>query len=192
MLPTKEAHQSRTKAFIMTNYRRFFQDNPTWFFTVNLAERRNNRLLVDKIDALRAAFSYVKQRKRFRIDVVVIMPDHLHTIWTLPAEDIEFSIRWNMLKGHFSRSLEKSERVSESRGKRGERGIWQRRFWAHSITGQQDYNRHIDYIHWNPVKHGYVKRVADWPHSSFHQFVSQGVYPENWGYSGEFNVDAGE
>ncbi len=128
----------------MTNYRRFFQDNSTWFFTVNLTERKNNHLLVDRIDSLRAAFRYVKQRKRFRIDAVVIMPDHLHAIRTLLPEDAEFSIRWNMLKGHFSRSLEKSE----SRKKRGERGIWQRRFWAHSITGQQDYNHHVDYIHW--------------------------------------------
>ena len=176
----------------MTNYRRFFQNNPTWFFTVNLTERRNNQLLVDKIDSLRAAFSYVKQRKHFRIDAVVILPDHLHTIWTLPPEDAEFSIRWNMLKGHFSRSMEKSERISESRKKRGERGIWQRRFWAHSITSQQDYNQHIEYIHWNPVKLGYVKRAVDWPHSSFHQFVSQGIYPDNWGHMGKFNIDAGE
>ena len=101
----------------MTNYCRFFQDNSTWFFTVNLAERRNNHLLVDRIDCLRAAFRHVKQRKRFQIDAIVIMQDHLHTIWTLPSEDTEFSIRWNTLKEHFSRSMEKSERISESRKK---------------------------------------------------------------------------
>ncbi|WP_347989437.1 transposase [Methylomonas sp. AM2-LC] len=123
---------------------------------------------------------------------LLLSPDQLHTIWTLPTEDAEFSTRWNMLKGHFSRSLEKSERISESRQKRGARGIWQRRFWAHAITSQEDYNQHVDYIHWNPVKHGYVKHVIDWPHSSFHQFVSQGIYPVNWGCRDEFNLDTGE
>jgi putative transposase len=176
----------------MTQYHRFFQNYPTWFFTVNLAERQNNQLLVDKIDTLRSAFSYVKHRKRFRINAVVIMPDHLHTIWTLPPEDSEFSIRWNMLKGHFSRSIEKTERIYVSRLKRRERGIWQRRFWAHAITSQHDYNQHVDYIHWNPVKHGYVKRVIDWPYSSFHQFVLEGVYPDNWGCMNTFTFDAGE
>ena len=126
------------------------------------------------------------------MDAVVIMPDHLHTIWTLPTDDKEVSIRWNMLKGHFSRSMEKTEHISVSRQKRSERGIWQRRFWAHAIISQQDYNQHVDYIHWNPVKHAYVKQVADWPHSSFHQFVSRGIYPANWGYIGEFDIDAGE
>ena len=176
----------------MTNYCRFFQKNPTWFFAVNHAERKNNRQLIGKIHTLHAAFRYVILRKRLRDDAIVIMPDNLHAIWTLPPEDEEFSTRWNMLKGHFSRSLEKSERISESRKKRGERSIWQRRFWVHSITGQQDYNRHMNYIHWNPVKHGHIKQVIESPYSSLHQLVSEAIYPSNWGHAGEFDIDAGE
>lgn len=176
----------------MTDYRRIHLPNATWFFTVNLAERQNNHLLVERIDLLRTAFRYVKERKPFHINAVVIMPDHLHCIWTLPPQDADFSTRWNLLKGHFSRAITKGEKISQSRSKRRERGIWQRRFWAHLITDQNDFNRHVDYIHWNPVKHGWVKRAADWPYSSFNQFVAQGIYPAAWGYSGEFNLDANE
>jgi putative transposase len=165
----------------MTDYRRICAPGSTWFFTFNLAERLNNYLLVEKIDLLRAAFRYVKERKPYRINVVVIMPDHLHCIWTLPPGDGDFSIRWNLLKGHFSRAMLQGERISSSRSKRRERGLWQRRFWAHLLCDQTDFNNHMDYIHWNPVKHGYVRKVADWPHSSFHRFVEQGVYPMNWG-----------
>jgi putative transposase len=176
----------------MTNYRRIYQPNASWFFTVNLAERKNNPLFVNNIDVLRSSFRYVKDRHPFQINAVVIMPDHLHCIWTLPPEDADFSTRWNLLKAHFSRSIAKGEKVSASRNKRRERGIWQRRFWAHLITDQHDFNQHVDYIHWNPVKHGYVQRVIDWPHSSFHQFVAQGIYPPSWGYAGEFSINANE
>ncbi len=159
-----------------------------WFFTVNLEERKNNQLLIDKIDELRNVFRYVKQRKPFHIDAIVIMPDHLHCIWTLPPDDGDFSVRWNMLKGRFSRSIDHGERISKSRQKRRERGIWQRRLWAHLIEDQDDYNRHVDYIHWNPVKHGHVKNVIDWQYSSFHRFVKQGVYEENWGKSEALDI----
>lgn len=99
-----------------------------------------------------------------------------------------------MLKGRFSRAIDKSksERISKSRLSRRERGIWQRRFWAHLIMNQEDYNRHVDYIHWNPVKHGLVKSVIDWPYSSFHQFVEQGIYPPAWGHTGQFDMDGAE
>jgi putative transposase len=176
----------------MTNYRRIYTPGATWFFTVNLAERNHNTLLVDKIEPLRQAFRYIKQRHSFHIDAVVVMPDHLHCIWTLPEGDFDFSTRWSLLKGQFSRSVEKGERVSVGRGRKRERGIWQRRFWAHLITDQEDFNRHVDYIHWNPVKHGRVKQVADWPYSSFHHYVRLGVYPSTWGYAGKFDFDAGE
>ena len=176
----------------MTDYRRAYSPGASWFFTVNLAERRGNRLLIDKINELRRAFEYTKQRRPFRIDAVVILPDHLHCIWTLPVDDTDFSIRWNLLKGHFSRSIEKGERISLSREKRRERGLWQRRFWEHLLRDQADFNNHVDYIHWNPVKQGWVKRVADWPHSSFHRFVARGVYPINWGCDGIFEIHGGE
>ncbi|QPK64521.1 transposase [Methylomonas sp. LL1] len=172
----------------MTEYRRFYIPKAMWFFTVNLAERKNNHLLITKIDELRNAFRYVKQRKPFHIDAIVILPDHLHCIWTLPPNDGNFSVRWNMLKGRFSRSIDHGERISKSRQKRRERGIWQRRLWAHLIEDQEDYNRHIDYIHWNPVKHGHVKNVIDWPYSSFHQYVKQGIYSNDWGVNGQYEI----
>lgn len=126
------------------------------------------------------------------MDAVIIMPDHLHCIWTLPPEDANFSTRWSLLKSYFSRSIPAGERISQSRMKRRERGLWQRRFWAHMLTGQDDFNAHSDYIHWNPVKHGQVRQVADWPHSSFHRFVKLGVYPAHWGHSGNFNILGGD
>ncbi|WP_442497152.1 REP-associated tyrosine transposase [Methylobacter sp. sgz302048] len=176
----------------MTDYRRIYIPGSTWFFTVNLVERRNNYLLVEKINLLRAAFRYVKERKPYRINAVVILPDHLHCIWTLPPGDGDFSMRWNLLKGHFSRAIPQGERISSSRSKRRERGLWQRRFWARLLCDQADFNNHMDYIHWNPVKHGYVRKVVDWPHSSFHRYVDQGVYPMNWGHSGNFDSHVSE
>ncbi|MGH8497702.1 MAG: REP-associated tyrosine transposase [Methylococcales bacterium] len=176
----------------MTDYRRFYTPGATWFFTVNLAERRANRLLVENIDGLRTAFRSVKARKPYPMNAVVILPDHLHCIWTLPPDDADYSTRWNRLKGHFSSRIDPGERVSKSRSKRRERGLWQRRFWAHLITDQNDLNNHIDTIHWNPVKRGWVENAADWPYSSFHKFVGLGVYPAGWGHSGEFGFDAGE
>ena len=124
------------------------------------------------------------------MDAVVVLPDHLHAIWTLPPGDTDFSMRWNLLKGHFSRAIETGERISASREKRRERGLWQRRFWEHLLRDQEDFNRHIDYIHWNPVKHGWAKQVSDWPYSSFHAYVTRGVYPENWGCDGQFGFGA--
>jgi Transposase and inactivated derivatives len=176
----------------MTEYRRARLPGATWFFTVNLAERRGNRLLVERIDLLRAAFRIVQTRHPFRLEAVVILPEHLHCVWTLPPEDTDFSSRWNLIKGHFSRAIEKGERISPSRTKRGERGIWQRRFWEHLIRDEEDFNRHVDYVHWNPVKHGWVRRVADWPHSSFHDYSRRGVYPEDWGGENVASIEAGE
>ena len=176
----------------MVEYRRIDVPGATWFFTVNLAERQNNHLLTEQIDSLRSAFRYVKNRRPFQIDAIVVLPDHLHCIWTLPTGDTDFSTRWNLLKGHFSRSIAQGERVSKSRRKRRERGLWQRRFWDHMIRNERDLNTHIEYIHWNPIKHGWVTRVIDWPYSSFHQFVKQGIYPANWGHQGEFGIDVGE
>ncbi len=168
----------------MTEFRRAHVPGETWFFTVNLAGRRGNRLLVDQIVALRRSFRYVTERRPFRLDAVVVLPDHLHCIWTLLPGDTDFSMRWNVLKGHFSRAIVKGERISQSRAKRREQGLRQRRFWEHLLRDQEDCNKHVDYIHWNPVKHGWVTRVADWRHSSFLRgpwpFIRQpGVAMEN-------------
>nr|WP_231890929.1 transposase [Methylomonas koyamae] len=114
-------------------------------FTVNVAERNNNHLLIENIDELRKAFRHVKQCKPFCVEAFVILPDHLHGIWTLRPSDADFSLRWNMLKGIFSRAIDRGERISKSRQNRRERGIWQRKFWAHSIQDQDDCNRYVDY-----------------------------------------------
>jgi len=181
-----------SKQINMTKYRRVYIPGVSWFFTVNLAERQGNRLLVDKIDCLREAFAYTRQRYPFLMDAVVILPEHLHCIWTLPEGDGDFSIRWNLLKGRFSKNIEKGEAVSVSRKARRERGIWQRRFWEHRLRDQADINRHIDYIHYNPVKHHWADNVQDWPHSSFHRYIERGILPGNWGSVVEGDIDGGE
>lgn len=172
----------------MTNYRRNFIAGGSFFFTVNLAERRLG-LLTDNIDKLRAAFRETRRHHPFEIAAMVVLPDHLHTIWTLPEGDAEFSTRWRLIKSAFSRGLPIDERISPSRASKGERGIWQRRYWEHTIRDDNDFTRHVDYVHINPVKHGLVKRVRDWPYSSFHRMVKLGLYPGDW--AGDTSNDGG-
>jgi putative transposase len=163
----------------MSNYRRVQVPGGTYFFTVNLLERRR-RLLVEKIDLLRIAFAEAKIIRPFEMIAIVILPDHLHCIWRLPEGDNDNIKRWRHIKSAFSRKLSKMERRSKSRVKRRERGIWQRRFWEHLIAGENDLNHHINYIYINPLKHGYVQHVCDWPYSSFHRDVKRGLYPADW------------
>jgi len=170
----------------MTNYKRYFLSGGTYFFTVNLAQR-DKTLLIDYVDDLRKVFAQVKEEQPFNIEAIVILPEHLHTIWTLPEGDSDFSNRWRKIKAGFSKLIPRGERLSESRRSKGERGIWQRRFWEHVIRDELDYARHVDYIHYNPVKHGYCKSVKDWPHSSFHRYVDQGIYTKNWGEGLDFD-----
>jgi len=162
----------------MTNDRRYSVLGGTVFFTANLAER-SKHLLVEDIDRLREAFRLVKTELPFEIDAIVILPEHLHALWTRPTDDMDYSIRWKRIKREFSCRFPKTERRSASRRLRGERGIWQRRFWEHVIRDENDYDRHFDSIHSNPVKHGWVERVRDWPCSSFHRYVRKGAYPIN-------------
>jgi putative transposase len=164
----------------MTNYRRNFVPGGTYFFTVNLADRRM-ALLICHIAVLRRAFRVVRARHPFGIDAVVVLPDHLHCVWTLADDDHAYARRWRLIKSTFSRSLPGGEPLSQSRAAKGERGIWQRRYWEHTVRNEEDYASHLDYIHFNPVKHGYVSRVKDWPYSSFHRWVKLGIYPEDWG-----------
>jgi putative transposase len=176
----------------MTNYRRNFVPGGSYFFTVNLADRRL-RLLTENIELLRAAFRYVRGRHPFGVEATVVMPDHLHAIWTLPEDDVDFAMRWRLVKAAFSRGLPGGEGVSMSRAAKGERGIWQRRYWEHTLRDEGDFARHVDYIHFNPVKHGHVSRVRDWPYSSFHRMVRLGVYPADWaGDSASAESDFGE
>jgi len=163
----------------MTNYRRNFIPGGSYFFTIAIADR-SSCLLVERIDLLRHAFRTVKNEHPFEVTAVVILPDHLHCIWALPPGDTDYPTRWKRIKAAFSRGLPKHEPRSASRITKGERGIWQRRFWEHTLRDEADLQRHIDYIHYNPVKHGHATSAMAWPHSSFRKFVKQGIYPENW------------
>ncbi len=116
----------------------------------------------------------------------MILPDHIHSVWTLPQADADYSMRWRNIKRSFTQQVTASERpaVFASRRHKGEQAIWQRRFWEHRIRDEQDFSNHIDYIHYNPVKHGYVKRPVDWAHSSIHRYIRQGILPATWGGDG--------
>ena len=146
----------------MTEYRRTWHPGEhVIFYGDNLAERRGNRLLVERIDVLRTAFRSVRGRHPFHMEAIVILPDHLHCVWTLGPGDTDCSTGWSLIKGHFSRVIEKGERISQSRAKRVERGLWQRRFREHFIRDPADFNRHADYVHWNPVRHAWLRPVSD-------------------------------
>jgi putative transposase len=132
-------------------------------------------LLTDHISLLRDSVWRVKRLYPFHIDVRVVLPDHLHCVLTLPPDTDDFPVRWRLIKLLFSKGLPRTERLSATRRKRAERGIWQRRYWEHTITKELDYAKHIDYIHVNPLKHGYVNRVQDWPYSTFHHYVRDGI-----------------
>lgn len=151
-----------------------------YFFTVTLLDRAS-RLLVERIDDLRDAFRAVRAQRPFIIDAMVVLPDHLHCVWTLPEGDADYAMRWWEIKSWFSRHIPKGEQRTKGRINKDERGIWQRRYWEHTLRDEQDVERHIDYIHYNPVKHGHVSQVAEWPFSSFHSFVRRGIYPMDWG-----------
>ncbi|MFZ6758115.1 REP-associated tyrosine transposase [Undibacterium sp. Ji50W] len=164
----------------MSNYRRAFVPGGTWFFTVNLLQRHGNDLLVREIDLLRQVVRNVRNKYPFHIDAWVVLPEHMHCIFTLPEGDSDFSLRWRLIKSSFSRALPKTELLSTVRQAAGERGIWQRHYWEHLIRDELDFQKHVDYVHVNPLKHGLVQRVCDWPYSTFHHYVDAGIYPLNW------------
>ena len=152
-------------------YRRAKVPGGTYSFTVVTCDRRPILCQPDNILLLRQAFRHVRQNHPFTIDAVVILPDHLHCIWTLPKDDFDFSTRWRLIKSYFSRHClrEDGEKASLSRYSKQERGIWQRRFWEHCIQDETDLANHLNYIHNNPVKHGLVASPQDWPYSSIHR-----------------------
>jgi REP-associated tyrosine transposase len=163
----------------MPDYRRARFDGSIYFFTVVLADR-SSALLVSEIDRLRRAYRTVQNRHPFETIAICILPDHIHAVWSLPSGDTDFPMRWNLIKSGFSRGLDPLPRSPSKISKR-EKGIWQRRYWEHAIRDEADLERHVDYIHFNPVKHGFVSRVIDWPHSSFHRYVEESALPGDWG-----------
>lgn len=162
----------------MVRYRRNFVPGGTYFFTLTLADRASSTL-IDHVDALRIAFRVARQERPFTIDAVVVLPDHLHAIWTLPSGDADFSGRWRRIKAHFTHRLVATG-VPVERYRNGEYALWQRRFWEHTIRNETDFERHVDYVHFNPVKHKLASRTRDWPYSSFHVYVRRGLLPTDW------------
>jgi len=175
----------------MPDYRRNRVPGGTYFFTVTLHDRRSD-LLVTHVETLRTAVRQVRARAPFHIDAWVVLPDHMHCVWTLPSGDADYPTRWRAIKTVVSKSLPTTEPRSPIMRDRGERGIWQRRYWEHTIRDDRDYATHVDYTHFNPVKHGYVQHPADWPYSSFRQCVATGMYPQDWSGGADEPPDAGE
>ena len=171
----------------MVNYRRSFVPGGTFFFTVTLRNRKSC-LLVEKINLLKEAVQRVKDQHAFQIKAYVILPEHLHMIWELPQEDSNYSERWKKIKVQFSKSVHKSG-VELPKTKHNEYCFWQRRFWEHTIQNMSDFENHVNYIHYNPIKHGLVNDLREWPYSSFHHYVQRGWLCENWTVSGVGSVD---
>lgn len=150
------------------NYRRLYIPGGTYFFTVVTAAREPIFANPDAISLFTGCMQVVRQKHPFTPVAFVILPDHLHMIWNLPPGDDDFSTRWRLIKSRFTHQYE------------GESDVWQDRFWEHSIRDERDFEKHFDYIHFNPVKHGLVNCAVDWPHSSFQHFVWRGVYEADW------------
>lgn len=162
----------------MVQCRRNLVKGGTYFFTVTLINRHSN-MLTQYIDLLRESVKVVKQRHPFEIVAWVVLPDHLHAVWRLPMDDCDYSNRWRVIKSHFVCALKKQGALVNMRAD-GSAIVWQRRFWEHTIKNDDDLRRCVDYCYINPVKHGLVNTVADWPYSSFHRDVKRGIYPANW------------
>ncbi len=166
------------------NYRRAIIPGGVFFFTVVTYNRRNLLAGAEQVDLLREAFRYTMQHHPFQIDACVVLPDHLHAIWSLPEGDHDFSLRWRLIKSYFSHRLpEKPAITSASRATKHEQSVWQRRFWEHLIRDADDYERHLNYLHYNPVKHGLASSPMFWQYSSFRHWVDKGFYPADWGSS---------
>ena len=175
----------------MPNYRRNRVEGGTYFFTVNLRDRQSD-LLVTRINTLREAVRRARAAQPFHIDSWVVLPNHMHCVWTLPRGDADFSGRWQAIKTAFSKSVPKPTDRSAVMIKRRECNVWQHRYWEHMIRDERDYAAHMDYVHFNPVKHGLARSPADWPYSTFRHCVMLGLYPEQWTGCDALNGDFGE
>ena len=163
-------------------YRRMLMPGASYFFTVVTHERRPLLAGAENVELLREAFRAVQRQRPFVLEAAVVLPDHLHCIWTLPEGDADFPTRWRLIKSWFTRRC--AERLLYDPGAaqlaRGQRAIWQQRYWEHLLRDEEDRRHHLDYIHYNPVKHGLVEKPADWPYSSLARHVAAGLYPADW------------
>ncbi|WP_194711715.1 REP-associated tyrosine transposase [Noviherbaspirillum soli] len=164
----------------MVQYRRNFLSGASYFFTIALLNRTSS-LLIDQIAILCNAFQPVQAQRSFPLDAVVVMPDHLHSLWTLPSGEADYPGRWRAIKTRFSCQIPRGEWRSASRARKGERGTWQSQCRERALCDERDKTRHVDYIPFNPVKHGQISHVVQWTSSSFHRFVRQGIYPVDGG-----------
>jgi putative transposase len=182
----------------MSRYRRAQTPGATYFFTVATQARRDLLTSAPIRQALRDAIVEVRSAAPFVICSWVLMPDHLHCLWELPQGDADYGMRWSIIKRRVTQAcageLDISAERSLSQTRRREGALWQRRFWEHQIRDEDDFARHMDYIHFNPVKHGYVQRVGDWPYSTFHRYVKASVYTADWGGNAQLEIsgDFGE
>ena len=167
-------------------YRRARPPGGTYFFTVVTHGRQRFLCEPENVALLKSIFRSVMAAHPFLVDAMVVLPDHLHCLWTLPADDRDFSTRWRLSKTTFTRQCGACHKSLPSAARLGkkEQAVWQRRFWEHKIRDEEDFRRHMEYIHYNPVKHGLVAAPRDWPHSSFHRYVVKGSYDADWGASG--------
>ena len=167
-------------------YRRARTPGGRIFFTVVTHGRRRFLCEPVNIALLKSAFQSVMATHPFLVDAMVVLPDHIHCLWTLPVDDRDFSIRWRLIKTTFTRQCGARHKSlpSAARLAKKEQAVWQRRFWEHQIRDEEDFRRHVEYIHYNPVKHGLVAAPRDWPNSSFHRYVGKGSYDADWGASG--------
>ena len=164
-------------------YRRTRTKGGTFFFTVVTHNREHLLTEPENIQLLRQSIKHVMDKHPFKINAFVLLPDHLHCIWTLPDGDDDFSTRWRLIKGTFTRQCSDKYKLKTTRSRelKKEQMIWQRRFWEHQITNDNDFRNHVDYIHYNPVKHQYTDSPRNWMYSSFHKYVREGRYNDNWG-----------
>jgi len=172
-------------------YKRSIAKGATFFFTVVTHERRKILCHESNVSLLREAFRSIKERHPFTIDAFVLLPEHLHCIWTLPENDSNFSMRWRQIKSHFSRHCpdEFKGRQTTANLHKGEQAIWQHRYWEHQIKDENDFIRHVEYIHYNPVKHALTTAPKLWPHSTFQRYVNQGIYHLDWGANKEIEFE---
>ena len=177
----------------MSNYRRL-REGSVYFFTVVTYKRQPILCLDESRKALRGVLREIRDRYPFEIKAWVLLPDHLHCIWELPERDFDYSLRWALIKKGFTKRIKgrlSTAKPTDSRVRRGEAAVWQRRFWEHRIRDERDLVAHCDYIHYNPVKHGLAASARDWEYSTFHRYVKDGIYTEAWGRGGVDLPDIG-
>ena len=171
-------------------YRRAFVPGGSFFFTVVTHQRRALFSSTESVEVLRNAFRTVRSTHPFEVEAMVVLPNHLHSIWTLPPDDTDFATRWRLIKTWFTKHCDPALRITPdvSRASRQEQALWQHRYWEHALRDENDFIRHVEYIHFNPVKHGLASSAIEWPYSSFHRYVAAKMYDADWG-CGEMDFD---